>query len=51
MLFEAIYSDIIFNFLKDINIFYKFFDKKYIFGFNFELFECMNESVVFNMVF
>ena len=28
---------------------YKFFGKKYTFGFNFEL--CMNEWVVFNMVF
>ena len=26
-------------------------DKKYTLGFNFELFECMNEWVVFNMAF
>ena len=45
VLFEEMSSDAIFNYLKEINIFYKLqdFDRKYTFCFNFELFECMNE--------
>ena len=53
VLFEEISSDVIFNCLKVINILYKLyvFDKKYTFRFNFELFECMTEGVVFKMMF
>ena len=45
VLFEWTASDSIFNYLKEMNILHKLyvFDKKYTFGFNFQLFECMNE--------
>ena len=45
VLFKDVSSNIIFNFLKDINIFYKLFvfGKEYTFVFDFEFFQSMTE--------
>ena len=50
VLFKEVATDVIFNFSKEINIFYKLsvLGKEYTFVFNFELyFVCMNECVGF----
>ena len=53
VLFNDVSSDIVFNFLKEINIFYKlFFDKKYtLFLILIEMLDCMNERGSFDMAF
>ena len=52
VLFKEVCSDTISTFLKEMNIFCNLegFDKEYTFVSHFELFDCMNEWVVFFLI-